>query len=254
MISTRAAIGAEWTKLWTVRTVWWALLAALVLMLAGAGQYALYADNGDLPPELLLHDGRVSAGSVAVLAVGIAQLAFVALAMLTMTSEYSTGTIRATLTWIPSRGRLLLAKSVVVGAVTFVTGSIAGLLGALAAVPVLGDHGESGAAGIAADALAIGAYLTLLGVLATGLGAALRGPVVTLVVILLLVVVLPPLLQVPDVAALNAVADALPGVAGGHFLRGDADPYPAVVGLVILGAWAVAAALAGWRVLHRRDA
>jgi len=116
MTVTQAAIGAEWTKLWTTRTVWWALVAAVVLMLGGAGQYALYADNGDLPADLL-RNGAVPAGTIAVLAVGIAQLAFVGLAMLVMTSEYSTGTIRATLTWIPSRGRLLLAKCTVVAAV-----------------------------------------------------------------------------------------------------------------------------------------
>jgi ABC-2 type transport system permease protein len=248
-----AAVGAEWIKLWSTRTVWWALGAAAVLMAAGAGQYALYADNGDLEPGLL-HDGRAPAGTIAVLAVGIAQLAFVALAMMVMTSEYSTGTIHATLTWVPSRGRLLLAKCVVVATVTFVAGTVAGLLGALVAVPVLGEHGEGGVGAIAGDAVAIGGYLALLGVLATGLGAALRGPVVTLVVILLVVVVLPPILQVPDLRLLNAIADSLPGVAGNHFLHGDPDPYPAGVGVLILAAWAAAAVLAGWREMRRRDA
>lgn len=246
----RAAIGAEWTKLWTTRTVWWALVAALVLMAAGAGQYAIYAGNGDLDPALL-RDGLVPAGTIAVLALGFAQLAFIALAMLVMTGEYSTGTIRATLTWMPSRGRLLLAKSAVVAAVTFVAGTVAGLLGAVVAVPLLGDLGDGVSLG---RVFAIGVYLALLGVFAVGLGAVLRGPVVTLVVLLMLVVVLPPLLQVPDVAALNAIADGLPGVAGNHFLMGDSDPYAPVVGLVILTGWAVAAFVAGRRELTRRDA
>lgn len=251
MTALRAAVGAEWIKLWTTRTIWWALLAALVLMLAGAGQYAVYATNGDLPADLL-RDGRTPAGTVAVLAVAVAQLAFVALAMLTVTSEYSTGTMRATLSWIPSRGRLLTAKCAVVAAVTFVAGAVAGLLGALVAVPVLGDDGTNG--GIARASLAIGGYLTLLAVLATGLAAALRGPVVTLVILLLLVVVLPPILQGPGLAVLDAIADALPGVAGDHFLRGDTDPYPPAVGLLILAGWAGAAVLAGWAALQRRDA
>jgi ABC-2 type transport system permease protein len=251
--AVRAAVGAEWIKLWTTRTVWWALTAAGVLMAAAAGQYALYAGNGDLDPALL-HDGRAPAGTIAVLGVGITQLAFAALAMTVITTEYSTGTIRATLAWIPSRGRLLLAKCTVVAVVTFVAGTLAGVLGALVATPVLGDHGETPVAATARDAVAIGGYLALLAVLATGLGAALRGQVVTLVVLLLLVVVLPPLLQMPDLAVLNAIGDALPGVAGDHFLHGDADPYPAAVGLVILAAWAAGAAITGWRVMCRRDA
>ncbi|WP_250036005.1 ABC transporter permease [Paractinoplanes maris] len=251
MTVLRAAIGAEWIKLWTIRTVWWSLVAALVLMAAGAGQYALYAENGDLDPGLF-RDGLVPAGSIAVLALSFAQLAFVALAMLAMTGEYSTGTSRATLTWIPSRFRLLLAKSAVVAAVIFVGGTVAGVVGGVVAFPVLGDLGDAG--GIVPTALKIGAYLALLGVVAVGLGAALRGPVLTLVVLLMLVVVVPPLLQVPDIAVLTAIADGLPGVAGNHFLLGDTDPYAPGLGLVIVAAWAVAAFAVGYRELNRRDA
>ncbi len=248
MTELRAAIGAEWIKLWTTRTVWWALLAALLLMAAGAAQYALYAENGDLDAGLM-RDGLVPAGSIAVLALSLAQLAFVALAMLAMTSEYSTGTIRATLSWVPSRGRLLLAKSVVVAAVTFVAGAVTGVVGAVVAASLLGNFG-----GVLSSASKIGVYVALLGVFAVGLGAALRGPVVTLVVLLMFVVVVPPLLQLPDLAVLNRIADGLPGVAGNHFLLDDTDPYPPVVGLLILTAWAVAAVVLGRREMDRRDA
>jgi len=243
----RAAIGAEWTKLWTTRTVWWALASALVLMAAGAGQYAIYARNGDLHAE-----GPVTAGTIAVLALSFAQLAFLALAMLVMTSEFSTGTIRATLTWIPSRGRLLIAKCAVVGAVTFVAGFVAGLTGTAVAAGMLDDSGP--VSGMIADSAQIGLYLAVLGVLAVGLGAALRGPVLTLVVLLMLIVVVPPLLQLPEIAALDAIADALPGVAGDHFLRGGGDPYGPVVGLLIVVDWAVASVVAGRTILTRRDA
>jgi ABC-2 type transport system permease protein len=54
--------------------------------------------------------------------------------------------------------------------------------------------------------------------------------------------------------ALNAVADALPGGAGGHFLRGDTDPYPAAAGLLIRATGGAAAARTGGSVLRRRDA
>ncbi|MEV4344058.1 ABC transporter permease [Actinoplanes sp. NPDC049596] len=237
----RAAIGSEWTKLWTTRTVWWALLAAFVLMAAAAGQNALYVENGDVDAS--------SAGDVAVMSVAIAQLAFVALAMLVMTSEYSAGTIRATLSWVPSRGRLLSAKVAVVAAVTLVAGLIAGLLGGMIAGGILDDS-----SGIPANGAKIGIYLALIGVMATGLGAALRGPVVTLVVLLMVIVVVPPLLQIPDISVLNGIADAFPGVAGNHFLAGDSDPYPQAVGLLILMAWTALACVAGWQSLKRRDA
>ncbi|SNY35008.1 ABC transporter permease [Paractinoplanes atraurantiacus] len=237
----RAAISSEWTKLWTTRTIWWALLAAFTLMAAAAGQNSFYVNNGDVP--------ATSAGDVAVLSVAIAQLAFVALAMLVMTSEYSAGTIRATLSWVPSRGRLLSAKIAVVAAVTLAGGVLAGLLGGVVAAGIVDDASD-----ITGGAVKIGIYLMLLGVLATGLAAALRGPVVTLVVLLMGIVVVPPLLQIPDISVLNGIADTFPGVAGDHFLSGDSNPYPQAVGLLILMGWAVLAVVAGWRVLQRRDA
>ena len=93
MSALRFAVHAEWTKLWSVRTVWWALLAGVLLMAAGAGQYALYVNNGDLPSGAGLELN--SPAGVAVLAVDLTQFALIALAMLLMTSEYSSGTITA---------------------------------------------------------------------------------------------------------------------------------------------------------------
>jgi ABC-2 type transport system permease protein len=249
MSPLRSAVHAEWTKLWSVRTVWWALLAAVLLMAAGAGQYAIYVNHGDLPSGagLVLN----SPAGVAVLAVDLSQFALIALAMLVMTSEYSTGGISATLAWIPSRGRLLLAKATVVGAVTLVGGVLLALVGAGMAALVLNDPQDAGFLGVV---VSIGVYLAVVSVFALGLGATVRGPVLTLIVLFLVLVVVPPLLSLPDIGVLNAISDAFPGVAGNHFLHGDTDPYPPAVGLLILIAWAAAALLAGWRLMSRRDA
>jgi ABC-type transport system involved in multi-copper enzyme maturation permease subunit len=246
-----SAVHAEWTKLWTVRTVWWSLLAAAVLMVAGAGQNAIYVNGGDY----LAERGLVQAGpgTVAVLSVELVQFAVLALAMLSMTGEYSNRTITATLSWVPSRGRLMAAKAAVVLAVTAAAGILLGVVGVVMGALVLDDPGGATAA-VAGDVLAIGAYLAAVSVLTLGLGAALRGPVVTLIAVFLLLTVVPPLLRLGDIAVLDTVADALPGAAGMHFLRGGTDPYPPAVGLLIMAAWAGAALLLGWRVLRRRDA
>ena len=249
----KAAVHAEWTKLWTTRTVWWALIGGAVLMSAVAAQYAIYVDNGDLAPPNTPR-GLVSGGWVAALATDVAQFALIALAMLVMTSEYSTGTIRSTLAWVPSRGRLLLAKCAVVGVVTFLAGTLLGALGAAAATPLLGTRGDADVGVNTGHAVDIGLYLAVISVFATGLGAALRGPVITLVCVFLLIVVVPPILTLPEHSTFDRIADLLPGVAGSHFLRGDGDTYPAPVGLLVAAGWAAAAVLAGWRALNRRDA
>jgi hypothetical protein len=59
----------------------------------------------------------------------------IVVATLFMTAEYRRGVIRLTFTASPARGRVLAAKAVVIGAVTF----IAGLAGTTAAL-VLGEQ------------------------------------------------------------------------------------------------------------------
>ncbi|PSL53577.1 ABC-2 family transporter [Saccharothrix carnea] len=60
-------------------------------------------------------------------------IAIIVVAATFMTSEYRRGLIRTSLTASPRRGRVLAAKSAVIGAVTFVTG----LVGALVTVPLV---------------------------------------------------------------------------------------------------------------------
>ncbi|WP_347404761.1 ATP-binding cassette domain-containing protein [Micromonospora sp. WMMD1102] len=104
------------------------------------------------------------------------------------------------------------------------------------------------------DSLGLAGYLALISLFTLGLGAALRSAVGTLVTVFLLLAIVPATLRLPDIGALNAIADALPGSAGLHFLRGETDAYPSAVGLVLVACWAVAALLAGLAVLRRRDA
>ena len=62
----------------------------------------------------------------------IGLIAVIALGALFITAEYRRGLIRTTFTASPRRGRVLAAKAIVIGAVTFV----AGLVGAAVAVPI----------------------------------------------------------------------------------------------------------------------
>ncbi|MEH1100023.1 ABC transporter permease subunit [Micromonospora sp. CPCC 205561] len=247
-------ISAEWTKVWSVRSTWWTLLAGVLLMAATSGQLAIYAANANTNDDPADDTGIVTAGSIVIGSVELAQYAVLALGLLVITSEFTSGTIRTTLQCTPSRGRVLLAKAAVTGAVTFALGLLLGAVGALVARPVLGRWGTAPAAGTVGDVLAVAAYLALVAVLALGLGAALRSAVLTLIVLVATLMIVPLSLQEPDIAVLNRVADAFPGVAGAHFLAGDTDPYPAAVGLLLLAGWAAAALLLGRAALRRRDA
>ena len=86
------------------------------------------AGSGDIAPYVPASDplGTVLKGSL----VGL--LAVVALGALFITAEYRRGMIRTTFAASPRRGRVLAAKAIVIGLVTFA----AGLAGAAAALPI----------------------------------------------------------------------------------------------------------------------
>ncbi|GIH16989.1 ABC transporter permease [Rugosimonospora africana] len=248
------AIGTEWIKLWSIRSTWWSLLASAVLMAAASLQYAIYATNSNTNADPTDNQGVVAVGKTGIQSLGIAQFAIVALAMLVITTEYSTGTIRATLQWVPRRDRMLLAKTAVAGVVILAAGTLLGILGALVAAPMLGKWGRFPMPGTVADVLAIGVYLALIGLFTLGLGAAMRSAVATLVTVFLILTVVPAVLENSHVTVFVDAARWLPSVAGEHFMLRDSTPYPAGVGLVVVVAWAVAALAAGYLVLRGRDA
>ncbi|MFR9774915.1 ABC transporter permease [Micromonospora sp. MS34] len=248
------AVAAEWTKLWSVRSTWWTVLAGALTMAATAAQLAIYAVNDNTDDDPTVNPGIVGAGEIVTGSLELTQYVVLALGLFAITSEYATGTIRTTLRCTPSRGRVLLAKAVVVGAATFLVGLLLGGIGAAAARPVLGEWGRAPLGATARDVVASAAYLALVGVLALGLAAALRGAVLTLTVLLALLMIVPLSLQEPGIAVLTRIADAFPGVAGNHFLTGDTEPYPAAVGLLLLAGWTAAALALGRWAMARRDA
>jgi hypothetical protein len=93
-----------------------------------AGGTVTLSGGGDIAPYLPIVDpiGLSYKGSL----VGL--IVVIALAALFITSEYRRGMIRTTFTASPRRGRVLVAKAIVIGSVTFV----AGLVGAAVAFPI----------------------------------------------------------------------------------------------------------------------
>ena len=111
----------EWLKLRSVRSTWWTLLVfsagmiglAILVMVHQHWATMSAADRASFDP---------TNDSYAGLAIG--QLALGVLGVLAVTSEFSSGMIRATLAAAPRRPLLLAAKAAVLGAVTLVVGEI----------------------------------------------------------------------------------------------------------------------------------
>ncbi len=240
------AVGAEWAKLWSVRTAAVCLLAGLVLTGVFTFYYGSVARINAHPLQPL--------GNAPVSSLTLGQFALLVLAAATVTSEYATGSARASLLWVPVRTRLHLAKSAVAAAVALAAGVAFGVVGLAVAWRPFGGRATFDTAQSAAQVLAMGVHCALLAVLAVGVAFALRTAAAAMSVLVVLVAGLPVLCTGLGGPFLLAVNDLLPQTAGTYFMRGGDTPYPASVGLLVVAGWAVAAHLAGRTVLRRRDA
>ncbi|GAB2903514.1 ABC transporter [Streptomyces mayteni] len=246
----RGAVAFEWTKLWSVRSTWWSLVAAGLLTAAasvvvGMSAFAS-AENG-------FDTARPAPHTVAD-ALMVAQLAVVVLATLAVTGEYASGSIRTTLQSVPVRWRLLLGKAAVVAAVAAALGVLLGLLGTACAAPVMREYGAFTAADAAAAAAGAGGYLAALALLAIGVGTMLRSAAGAITGLVLLQLAVPQLLRAIGARWLEGVADHLPSSAGVVLITRDHEPYGAGIAVAVLLAWSAAALAAGYAVLRARDA
>jgi ABC-type transport system involved in multi-copper enzyme maturation permease subunit len=202
-------------------------------------------------------------------------IVLVVLGAVFVTAEYRRGLIRTTFAATPRRGRVLVAKAVVIGAVAFVTG----VIGTAIALPL----GEASIRGGGSPLLplppltavrivvGVGALMALASMLALALGVILRRGVAAVTAAIALIA-LPFLLSIITglfpanvggwlmrvfPAAAFAVEQAFPAyhqVTARYALPDGYYPLTWWAGLLVLAAWtAVALAVAAY-LLRRRDA
>jgi ABC-2 type transport system permease protein len=240
----------EWCKLRTVRSTGW------LLLLFAAGMIALAAVVGATGP---VHaDPSFDPTEELFAGLSLGQLLVGVLGVLTLSSEFGTGSIRATFTAVPRRGYVLAAKAVVTGAVALIAGELlafaalaAFLLAAKSGVP----HPSLAQPGVLRAVLMAGAYPALIGLIGLGLAAVIRrtaGAIAAVagVTFLLPLLFLPlgehsPVLKfLPEVIAENSLTAVKP----------VADSLSPAVGFALLGLYAAVALAAGGWALARRDA
>lgn len=241
------AVAAEWTKMWSVRSPYVCLAVGALATAVFTFYYGSIARINDKPVQPV--------GNAPVTSLLLVQFAVVVLVMVTVTSEYATSSVRASLLWVPLRHRVQLAKSLVCAAVAFIAGILFGVLGIAVAWAPFRGHATFEMSKALSQVLAMGVYCALIAVLTVGVAFALRASAGALAVLFTLVSALPSVLTGLGGDVLLAVNDYLPQTAGTYVMQGaDGAPYPRVAAMAILLSWAVAAHLTGWLVLRRRDA
>lgn len=236
-------IRAEFLKMRTTRTVYW-LFAALLALVA----FSVFTiSHGDQVPlvdqEFLFVTGSIT--WLFVLLVGLRSF----------TDEFRHGTIVPTLLANPDRGRLLLAKVVVLAATSLVFVVSAFALALAIGVPQLGSTGA--AANVATPAMAsllgrVGLMSILWATLGVAIGLAVRHQAAAIVGSLVWIMFVEMLLE----SAAEQVTKFLPVHATTALVAPpnvDDLVLGALPGGLMLAAWAAAWCVFGAIAMHRRD-
>ena len=231
-----STLHAEWLKFWTVRSTRWSL-AMLFLLGAGLTTLVCWAAAPDIAT------GETGEAPAAFLTWGLlfSQLTALALGTLVVTSEYGTGMIRATVTAVPRRGRVVVAKALVLSGTLFVAGVVTAVAGYLGGNAFLDREGAGVALsdeGVVRALLGNGLYLAGLGLFALGLGLLIRHTAAALSVGLALVLIVGNLAYALPGTWGEWVAKLMPGNAGGSIAQ--ISPFSGAA----LGPWTGFAAFA----------
>jgi ABC-2 type transport system permease protein len=252
-------IQAEWTKLWTLRSTRWSLLAAFVAM-AGLGPLIAAVQMSRWthldPHERLTYD----AINTGVGGYHLAQLAIGVLGVLIITGEYTTGMIRSSLMAVPKRLPVLWAKLAVFAFVSFLVMFIASLISFEAVQAIVTKHHvQQSLSSPGALRTVVGAALfqTVLALLCIGLGGMLRNTAGGIATFVALLFVLPGISAILPSSVNNAISPYLPLSAGTTVAshRFDNSHHLSVWGGFGLFCAYAAVAIAGAAItLRRRDA
>src|SRR6202050_2203657 len=247
---------SEFTKIRSVRSTYWTLLAMFVVVVGFGALASIGAAHGPHGPFF-----DPTRQSLAGLYIG--QLIIGVLGVLVISSEYSTGMIRSTVTTTPHRGVMIGAKGVVFILVALVTSLVTAFAAFFLGQALMSsDHISTtiGSPNVLRAVIGGALFLTACGVMAFGLGLLIRhsaggiGAMVgVLFVVTILVNFLPQSWQ-------NHVDKWIPALAGGQVWMTTPNPpgntpmYGPWPSFAILCGYAALAVAAGVIFFRKRDA
>jgi len=255
------ALHAEWTKLRTLAGTGWLLLGVVALTVAVSAA----ADAAASCPAA---GCQADPAKLSLTGIMVGQAIVVALAVLAVSNEYSTGMIRVTLAAMPRRLTLLAAKAALVAGLVLAAAVVAVLACVLLGRLTLPGHGLTPAHGYRALSLDDGPalrsacgsalYLALVALLSLGVAAAVREAAVAIGFVLGLLYVFPIVASVASNPHWQRHLEQIGPMTAGLYIQVTVGvktlPLTPWQGLGVLAAWACGALLLGAVALCLRDA
>lgn len=252
---------AEWTKLRTVRSTIWSLVLLVVLTVGFTVLItALTASQWD-KADFSSRASIVADPTSMILGAGfqLSQLTVCVLGVMVISSEYSTGMIRASLLAVPKRTPMLAAKAIVFSALVFVIGEVAAFPSFFIGAAILHSHASVSISDPGALRAVIGAglYVAVLGLFALAIAAMIRHTAGAIAIVIGFVLVLAPLAQLLPGSVGKHIHAYLPSEAGhliGQAHQGAHDLLSPWQGFGVFCLWTAILLAAATYLLQRRDA
>jgi ABC-type transport system involved in multi-copper enzyme maturation permease subunit len=258
------ALRSELTKIRSVRSTYWALLAMIVITIGISAllSWGRIQDYASQPAAVQAHmalEIRSRATEFSMFGLILGQLVIAVLGALTITSEYSTGMIRTSLTVLPRRGTVYAAKAVVFTLVALVAGLVTSFGSYFIGQAIFATHhlnSHLSQPGVLRAVIGGGLFLAACGLFSYGIGALLRstaGAITASVALLFVLFVLSGFLpsnwadHIDKWIPLNAGGAIWENLSGVHMF----SPW---VGFGVFCAYAAALVVAGGILFRTRDA
>jgi ABC-2 type transport system permease protein len=256
------ALHAEWTKLRTLASTGWLLLAAAVLTVAvGAA--------ADAATTCSSSGCQVDSAKLSLIGVQAGQAIVTVIAVLAVSNEYSTGMIKVTLTAMPRRLTVLAAKAALVTGLVLAAAAVAVGASVGAGRLILPGHGFIAAHGYPA-LLSLGdgpvlraacgsvLYLALIALLSLGIATAVRESAVAIGLVLGLLYMFPVVTSVIGNQHWQRHLEQIGPMTAGLYIQATVSlhslPLTPWQGLGVLALWATGALIIGALILRFRDA
>lgn len=251
---------SEWTKFRSLRSTWWSLGVTVVVSLgvAIAATASYSASYNTLDPSTRREFQNDTIGLFLEPGSVFGQLALAVLGVLLISSEYSTGMIKATVLSAPRRTPVLAAKAAVLAGVVFVLSEVIAWIAFFVGSAIAHKHVSVTLAtpGTLRALLGFGLVMTMTALISLALGALLRNTAGALSVALGTNLVVPVLLSLIPGSVGQHLSEAMPERAGQLIMdRTEAagTPYNQWTGLGIITVWTVVLLIAAFWSIKKRD-
>jgi ABC-2 type transport system permease protein len=254
----RDVLASEWIKFRSVRSTYLTLLLAAVAAVS-IGYLVTHSDATHW--SIMTAQARAAFDPVgdSFTGLGIAQLAFGALGVLAISSEYTTGLIRTTFASAPRRRAVIAGKAAVVGAVSLLAGELIAFATFFTGQQALSaQHLNVALAhpGALRGVLAAGFYLAVMAWVGLGLGTVIRHTAGAIIAMVGVVFLLPTIVgALPAPWNINVGKFTL-NLAAQQTIAQHPHPgyFSAGPSFLIVAAYAAAAIAAAAFMITRRDA